>query len=280
LCCAAANNTKTTDDILKEYENLETDEESVSVEEIPDDTMDQIIASINENEANKEKIEEDSVRSNEVATSLLEDENNELKNTIKTLKIKLEESEENSLKAQMEVSSLTEKTHQLEIDMQIKDDQNSILLGEKNSLEMKNYDAEARISKINAAIHKIYNEKEALKIIIDNQKTTIGLIQDKSPVSPTVGDKPTSAAVKKLNDNMKSKTAEVNDLKAKNKQLADELAELQNTVNNKSDNGKTDESEKCSKLTKVVSNKSKEISALKAENKVMKERNQESIKKS
>jgi hypothetical protein len=51
--------------------------------------------------------------------------------------------------------------------MQIKDDQNSILIGEKNSLEMKNSDADARMSRINTAIQKIYNEKEELKVVIE-----------------------------------------------------------------------------------------------------------------
>jgi hypothetical protein len=76
---------------------------------------------------------------------------------------------------------------------------------------------------------------------------------------------------------MKTKTVEIADLKRKNKQLADELSELQNIVNGKG--GKVDESEKCLKLTKVVSNKSKEITDLKTENTSLKEKNQDMIKK-
>ena len=76
---------------------------------------------------------------------------------------------------------------------------------------------------------------------------------------------------------MKVKTGEVTNLKQKNKQLAEELAELQNNANGKS--SKEDDSEKCSKLTKVVSNKSKEVTELKTENKVMKERNEEMNKR-
>ena len=83
-----------------------------------------------------------------------EDEKKELKDTIQALKSKLEESEENSLKAQLEVSSLTEKIHQMENNMQTKNDQNTLLLGEKNSLEMKNSEAEAKLCKINTAIQK------------------------------------------------------------------------------------------------------------------------------
>ena len=50
-------------------------------------------------------------------------------------------------------------------------------------------------------------------------------------------------------------------------------------MNTKNDNVKDNDSDKCSKLTKVVSNKSKEIAELKAENKLMKERSQEVQKK-
>ena len=175
---------QTTDEILKEYESLEELDESVSVEEIPDDTVDQIIASIDERDPDKNpETPKDDV------SSLLEAEKREMKVTIEALKAKLDESEENSLKAQIEISSLTEQIHQLEKDMQIKDDQNSILLGEKNSLEMKNLDADTRISRINTAIQKIYNEKEDLKVAIDKQKTTINLLQNKSPVPPTLDTK-------------------------------------------------------------------------------------------
>jgi FtsZ-binding cell division protein ZapB len=76
---------------------------------------------------------------------------------------------------------------------------------------------------------------------------------------------------------MKNKAAEVSDLKSRNKQLADELAVLQNSINSKT--VKDDESDRCSKLTKVVSNKSKEITDLKAENKSLKERNQSILMK-
>ena len=55
-----------------------------------------------------------------------------MKDTIEALKATLDESEENSLKAQIEISSLTEQIHQLEKDMQIKYDLNSILFGKNN----------------------------------------------------------------------------------------------------------------------------------------------------
>ena len=72
-------------------------------------------------------------------------------------------------------------------------------------------------------------------------------------------------------------SCEITNLKTKNKQLAEELAQLRNNVNGKS--SKEDESEKCSKLTKVVSNKCKEETELKTKNKALKERNEEKNKK-
>ena len=195
----------------------------------------------------------------DVATSRLEAEKKEMENTIKAFTAKLEESEGNSLKAQLEISSLTEKIHQMENDMQIKDDQNGILLGEKNSLEMKNSQAEARMSRINTAIQKIYNEKDDLKGENENLKTTINLLQSKSPVPPSLGNTTTSDTVKKLNDTNKSKTAEIADLKTKNRKQADKLSELQNKLNGNTNDEKGDDSEKCVKLTKAFSNKSKEV---------------------
>ena len=136
---------------------------------------------------------------------------------------------------------------QLENVIQTKDDQNSVLLGEKNSLEMKTCEAEARVAKINKAIYKIHDEKEALKVLNRENDETILALQSKSLATPSVETNTTSAAVKKLNDNLKSKTSAVTELKARNKKLADELAELQNSVNTKTDKSKDDDSDKVSK---------------------------------
>ena len=129
-------------------------------------------------------------------------------------------------------------------------------------MEMKNNEVEAKLSKIDAAIQKIYNEKETLKAQIEKQKTTIDFLQNKSL---SLSNSAASEAIQKLNESMKVKTGEVTNLKTKNKQLAGKLAELQNNVNGKS--RKEDESDKCPKLTKVVSNKSKEVTELKTERK-------------
>ena len=246
------------DEILKKYEEEETEEVSGSVSEIPDDTVDEIMASIDEPVITETTSNEhETQRQSDDSSNPLEEENKTLKDSIESYKAKLIESEETSLNAQLEISSLTEKIHQLENIIQTKDDQNSLLLGEKNSLEMKHCEVEARVSKINKAITKIHNEKEALKVQIVEQETTIVVLQSKSPATPSIDNNPTSAAVKKLNDSLKSKTGAITDLKNRNKQLADELAEMQNTVNNMNDNVKDNDSDKCSKLTKVVNNKSK-----------------------
>ena len=110
-----------------------------------------------------------------------------------------------------------------------------------------------------------------MKEVIDKQTKTIDLLQSKSLVLPTPENKTTSEAVKKLNENMKNKTAEVNDIKAKNRKLAEELSEAQNKLND--DTRTNDEPDKCVKLTKVISTKSKEITELKVENKNLTEKN-------
>ena len=112
-----------------------------------------------------------------------------------------------------------------------------------------------------------------MKQIIDKQKTTIDFLQNKSqPTNSTAAE-----TIKKLNDNLKTKTKDLVEAKTKNKELAEELAELQNKVNGKDD--KSADTDKCVKLTKVVSNKSKEITELKNENKALKEKSEEYLKK-
>ena len=107
-----AKKSKTTEEILKEYENIEELDESVTIEDITDDTVDKIIAGIDEKETAINP--EDTENPTEVVSSPLEAENKEMKNTIEALKVKLDESEEDSLRAQLEISSITEKFHQLE----------------------------------------------------------------------------------------------------------------------------------------------------------------------
>ena len=116
-----------------------------------------------------------------------------------------------------------------------------------------------------------------MKDIIEKQKTTIDCLKSKSPSKAAETDNnAASEAIKKLNESNKAKTIEGTDLKKKNKKLADELSELQNKL--MGNDGKGDDSDKCVKLTKAVSNKSKEVSELKAENKTLKEKNVELIK--
>ena len=212
---------KTTDEILKEYDEQETEsvDNDASSQVIPDDTMDQLIADIPEGgSAESGAANEHETNENEDSTNLLEMEVSELKATVENYRKRLEESEESTLNSQIEVSSLTDKIHQLENEMKNKDDQNLLLLGEKNSMEMKNNEVEAKLVKIDAAIQKIYNEKETLKAQIEKQKTTIDFLQNKSP---SLSNSAASEAIKKLNESMKVKTGEVTNLKQKNKQLAE-----------------------------------------------------------
>ena len=68
----------------------------------------------------------------------------ELKATVENYTKRFEESEESTLNSQIEVPSHTDKIHQLENEMKNKDDTNLLQLGEKNSMEMKNNELEAK----------------------------------------------------------------------------------------------------------------------------------------
>ena len=83
------------------------------------------------------------------------------------------------------------------------------------------------------------------KLTLKKQKPALDFLQNKSPsLSNTVA----SEAFKKVNDNMKVKIAEVTSLKTNNKQLAEELAEIQNNIHGVGNS--SGESDKCAKLTK------------------------------
>ena len=59
--------------------------------------------------------------------------------------------------------------------MKNKDDQNLFLLVEKNSIELKNSELEAKLSKISTTIKKIYDEKETMKAHIKKAKASFRL---------------------------------------------------------------------------------------------------------
>ena len=253
----------TTDQILAMYKPEKTEEPLDSSELarfIPDDTIDKVIAELSEPTTEEiNGMDESETAPAEVdPTRRMEMENENLKKSIESYKTKVDELEINVLNSQIEVSALTEEVQQLKDEDRLKDQQNAILLGEKNSLDVKICELDNRVSKINGAIHRIFNEKESMKQIIEKQKTTIDFLQNKSPGSntpPTNGN--AAETIKKLNDNLKVKTKDLVDERKKNKELVEELSELQNKLNGKDDN--STDTEKCVKLTKVVSNKSKEI---------------------
>ena len=172
----------------------------------------------------------------------MELENVELKKSIESYKTKVDELEINVLNSQIEVSALTEENQQLKDEAKLKDEQNTILLGEKNSLEMKICELDNRDSKINDAIHKIFKEKESMKTEMEKQKTTIDFLQNKSPVvSASLTNGSAAETIKKLNDNLKVKTKDHAEERNKTKELVEELANLQNKLNEK--DGKSGDSE-------------------------------------
>ena len=71
----------------------------------------------------------------------------------------------------------------------------------------------------------IYIEKETLKTANEKLKMRIDSIQSESssPAKVLSSSAAASEAIKKLNESMKNKTAEVSGLQTKNKELAEEL---------------------------------------------------------
>ena len=101
------------------------------------------------------------------------------------------------------MSALTEEVQQLKDEAKLKDEQNTLLVGEKGSLEIKICEMNTRVTKINGAIHQIFNEKEVLKATIEKQKSTIDILQNKSPIKNVITNSAASDTIKKLNDNLK-----------------------------------------------------------------------------
>ena len=148
----------------KNEDDTEIEESVIHINSIPDDTIDKVMSEIDP-ESMETNDENKTVGSE--STKRLERENEELKKSIDSYKTKIYEMEINVLNSQIEVSALTEEVQQLEDEAKRKDEQNTLLVGEKGSLEIKICEMNSRVTKINGAIHQIFNEKELLRANIE-----------------------------------------------------------------------------------------------------------------
>ena len=149
--------------------------------------------------------------------------------TLKAKEQKILESETSLIDSNTEISKLKEEKEELEDSAKIKDEENEILIGTKNSLE-------ENVARFDGIIKKMYTERTVMKTIIEKQKNTIGIVNDQS-------DDPAGLAVK-LSDKMK----ELEQANKDKRRLAKELVEAQNNDKDIVD------TEKCSKLTTLLKN--------------------------
>jgi hypothetical protein len=218
---------------LDECDDKHEEEEVTPSQAVPiDDT--------NERELVEKLMAELSDTPKDTATEDLFTENVLLKSKLKSVETALKEKEQKILELETslidsnaEISKLKEEKEELEDSAKIKDEENEILVGTKNSLE-------ENVARFDGIIKKMYTERTVMKTIIEKQKNTIGIVNDQS-------DDPAGLAVK-LSDKMK----ELEQANKDKRRLAKELAEAQNNVKDIVD------TEKCSKLTTLLKNQKKE----------------------
>ena len=149
------------------------------------------------------------------------------------------ELETNLIDARTEISKLKDEKITIEDEMKTKDDQNTLLITEKNMIE-------ENVVRLNGIIQKMYQERTKMKSIIDTKKTTIELTNDSSKDVDT----PSSELAAKLAKKIK----ELEEANTDKRRLAKDLAAVQN----KQHEAPEADMDKCSKLTNLLKNKNVE----------------------
>ena len=225
------------EDIIKMYEDKETPEEESSNEtdieqtQFPEkDIMLHLISTVENQEVEQENSDAVDIH--------LDNDNETIKNKMEKFKDMLEqkekllqEKEEVIMEKNIEITTFKDEIESSERENAKKSEEIEILIASKNSLEeevsslkVKTMEESSKVEKVNNTLKNIFKEKDLLEK--ENQSL-------RGNSDPKKQDKETAADVKKkLNEKQK----EINDLKVKNKKLADDLAEEQAKVNKENPN--------------------------------------------
>ena len=213
-------------------------EENTTASVIPDDTEDDIMKNMDPNEVNGSTDEPTSDDGLLTQNMLLKSKLKEVEDKFKDTEQKTLETETDLIDANTEISKLKDENDVLKEDMKLKEEQNELLIGEKNALE-------ENVARANGIVHKQFTERNNMQNVIEKLKTTLELAKD---------DDSTTVADKELKAKLKEKTKELEQANKDKKQLAKDLAEAQNKAKNEPD----DDSEKCLKLTSLLKNQKAE----------------------
>ena len=160
-----------------------------------------------------------------------------VEDTLKEKENRILELETNLIDSNTEISKLKEEKETLEDAAKIKDEENDLLVGKKNSLE-------ENVVRFNGIMKKMYSERTVMKSIIDKQKNTSEIAKDHS-------DDPDGLAAK-----LSAKMKELEQANSDKRRLAKDLATAQSKGNG--DEERDADVDKCTKLTNLLKNKNLE----------------------
>ena len=116
--------------------------------------------------------------------------------------------ETNLIDANTEIEKLKETKEEFEAERKLKNEQNELLVAEKNLLE-------ENLARANGIVHKMFTERNNMKDIIEKQKTTIELIKE------------SDSNDNELKAKLKEKIKELDQANKDKKRLAKDLANAQ-----------------------------------------------------
>lgn len=260
----AIDDNPSAEEIAKMYEsNLNLNEEEANA--IPDnDTIDMVMKNIENEGDNKEDEKKDDKDEDNPTDDLFTENvllNAKLKSVEEIVSVKdrkLVEYEEQIETMQTDFTNLTKTVEELEQKNTLKNEEATILLAEKNSLDELRMNAEEKSLRFMKTVEKLYKENNTLKKELQQKKTTIELLNNGTP--------PTDDTVKNLKDKLVEKTKKLDEANNDKKQLAKELAKAEDKL--KAGPSSENENGRVEKLTNLLKVKKQETKT-----------NQEEIKK-
>ena len=242
------------EEIAKMYEESDTDMNLDEAITIPDnDTIDMIMKSyenedLNPDDGEKNDEEKDNPGDDLFTENvLLKSKLKSAKENIKTKDSKISECEEQMELMTTEISNQTKTADDLVVKMRLKNEEASLLIAEKNSLDELRMKAEEKTVRFMKTVEKLYQEKNILKKELDKKKNTIDLMnKGTSPATDT------DDSVKDIKDKLKEKTKKLEEANNEKKRLARDLAKaedkLKDVPTSDNENGRV---EKLANLLKV-----------------------------
>ena len=122
-----------------------------------------------------------------------------------------------------EIAKLTKTFDELQEQNKLKDEEASILIAEKNSLDELRLNAEEKTVRFMKTVEKLYNENNKLKKELEQKKNTIELMNDGKNPPANTADEP----IKTIKEKLQEKTKKLEEATNDKKRLAKDLAKAE-----------------------------------------------------